>query len=133
MMLEKLKQSWHLVFLTRGTAGSRTCMFKIIGMKMRKWKKQQEFPLNWDLVSPTGTQIKGQSGASDNISYTGQTGSILILNYIFTFIILHCGLRSNSQRFHTREEPPGTRQVPANPLPEQVKPSPVNPSAQAQW
>lgn len=108
-------------------------MFKIIGMKMRKWKKQQEFPLNLDLVSPTGTQIKGQSGASDNISYTGQTGSILILNYIFTFIVLHCGLRCNLQRFHTREEPPGTRQVPPNPLPEQVKPSPVNPSAQAQW
>lgn len=33
-----------------------------------------------------------------------QAGRILNLNDTFTFIVLHFGLRSNSQRFHAREK-----------------------------
>lgn len=92
----------------------------------------RNFPQNiWTQWVTLAHKSKEQSGVSDTISYADMKHHDLKLHFHTYCLALRA--RSNSQKFHTREEQSGTGQVSQNSLPEQVKPSPVNPSAQAQW
>lgn len=84
------------------------------------WQEDEEeeevadknFPQNMDLMSPTGTQIK-RTNQVLLTPFLMQTGSILILNDIFTFIVLRCGLRlvhqGSTQEKTTRDESGATK------------------------